>query len=293
MPTPGEQDKDYGCNPRARCSNTQTAWKLGCRHPGAVAAHEQWLDRKRARRAEAAAGDECVASTHGTRYAYEYSGCRCPEAVTARLEHDRVTKRNYRTRQRQRDYAAEYGAEVESAKRKTGGRLDHDPRRPWRGGKMAVSEVSVLLLMTGVSPGDATMMEKMVALIRLKERRVWDDGEMRKRPRWRPLKQSEIVNRTGMAETVQRHLTRKQAELRKTRSLRRLADSQWKVAVAAESAGRKERERERHMRLRAERELRAELRKMARIRAEQMRSPWHSMPWLRPADSPEAHAAIG
>lgn len=269
---------EYGCRRRARCSDTNTAWREGCRHPGAIAAHKQWLERKRAEREAIVAADgECRAATHGTRSAYEKSGCRCDAAVTAKMAHDARAKRA----QRDREYQTEYVAEMERCKRKTGGRLDRDPRRPWRGGKMAVSEASVLLLTTGAHPGDATMAERLVALIRIEGKQVWATYgiEAKEAAGYRPLLQSEIAQRTGMSETVQRHLRRKRADLRELRTERRLADSKWRVAVAAEAAGRKERERERHMRSRDERQLRAVLREMAAIRAEQERR--NLMPWLR------------
>src|SRR6185312_10579875 len=91
--------------------------------------------------------------------------------------------------------------------------------------------------------------ERLAACVILGRKTVWDRGEpFVGVPGYRALHKSEITAITGIGYSSQQALARKQAELRKTRSLRRLADSQWKVAVAAESAGRKERERERHLR---------------------------------------------
>lgn len=267
---------EFGCLPGVHCSDTNTAWQNGCRHPGAVEVHRKWVAEKRLQRniaRSAPAEGGCQAATHGTRYAAEVNGCWCPKAIEAKKRHDE--RQHLATSYR--DYATNYALEADAAKRRTGGRLNRDPRRPWRGGNMAVSGITLALMLEGVLPSDgATARERLVADIKLDSRMVWDRGELwtKEVARWRKLTDTERANIMNCTVTAIKHARNKlRPRLRAERTLRRLADSRWRIAVAEEAAGRKERERERHAKAHRERGLREErrrhdrtLRKMARAR---------------------------
>lgn len=271
-----KKDNGFGCRVAARCSDTQEAWRQGCRHPGAVRAHETWRRNRRGERADAlavyAATGECGAKTHGSRIAYEVAGCRHEEARKAKDRYD--LERQAAKKRRDRALAVASHRDSMRAKRMTGGRLRIDPRRPWRSGNMAVGRVSVSLLVAGWKVPEATEMERMVAILRLSRKTVWDRAELTSKQAsgYRTLYMSEIAQRIGVsAVTVRRLRDDARANLRDSRTQRRLADSQWRVAVraaAADDPDRKLRERERHARCAAERERRRTLYAMRRSRAD-------------------------
>jgi hypothetical protein len=227
----------YGCNPRARCGQTQNAWSHGCRHPAAIRAHEGWMDRKRALREEAATWPEgqCLARSHGTRYAAQVNGCRCPEAL--RAVQDEVDRRvAVGKAARARAYALEYDREIRRIQRATGGRLSADPRREWRYGKAGVSSITVMMMLHGF-PDNPTRAERMVAIIKLDGRMVRDEHTAQMRPMFK----SEIGARIGCTEATVRRLRAERERRRDERTLRRLADAQWRAAHHAHGAERRPR----------------------------------------------------
>jgi hypothetical protein len=227
----------YGCNPRARCAPTQNAWSHGCRHPGAIEAHEGWKERKRALRAEAAARPkgQCLARSHGSRYAAEVNGCHCPESLH-KVQSERGRRNATRNDARARAYATEYHREVQRIQRATGGRLTSDPRREWRYGKAGVSSITVMMLLHGF-PDNPTRAERMVAIIKLDGRMVRDENTAKMRPMFK----GEIGARIGCTEATVRRLRAERERRRDERTLRRLADAQWRAAHHAHGAERRPR----------------------------------------------------
>lgn len=211
---------------------TNTSWREGCRHPGAIEAHKAWLDRfgdrDRMRPPAVDAGGNCIAEKHNSLRAYR-AGCRCPSTV-----HLWNSGRNVKRKldpdllKRSVDYSSEWDREVAKVKRMTGGLLRKDPRRPWRGGMMAVSRNGLVLLLSGFTRG-ATRGERLAAAIRLQgtlTRSAWCDP-------LRPIFQSEIAERIGCTDqTAGRLIKEVWPQLIENRHLRRLADVQWKAAVA-------------------------------------------------------------
>jgi hypothetical protein len=227
----------YGCNPRRRCSPTQTGWSKGCRHPGAIAAHEQWKADKRAERDGAAnwPQGQCLARSHGTLYAAQVNGCRHPEAL--RLAQEESARRLVLDRmKRDRQYSAMHWREKFRIRRATGGRLTRDPRRKWRYGKAGVSSVTVMMMLHGF-PDAPNPAERMVAIIRLEGRMVRDDQT----GRMRPIFNSEIAERIGCTDATVTRLRAERERRRDQRTLRRLADAQWRAAHHAHGAERRPR----------------------------------------------------
>lgn len=224
----------YGCNPRVRCSATQDGWNKGCRHPGAIQAHEEWLAARRADREDAVNWPEgqCLARRHGTRYAADIYGCRCPEALR-KVKEDRERRDAARNESRARAYATEYHRETQRVQRATGGRLSADPRREWRYGKAGVSSITVMMMLHGF-PDNPTRGERMVAIIKLDDRMVRDEWTAR----MRPMLKSEIGARIGCTEATVRRLRAERERRRGERALRRLADAQWRAAHHARGAER-------------------------------------------------------
>jgi hypothetical protein len=227
----------YGCNPRTRCRPTQDGWSKGCRHPEAIRAHQEWLDARRAEREAAVDWPEgqCLARRHGTRYAADAYGCRCPEAL---LEVDRARARRVENKkaQRRREYALEYEHEERRVRRATGWRLSADPRREWRYGKAGVSSITVMMMLHGF-PDSPTRAERMVAIIKLDGRMVRDEHTARMRPMFK----GEIAERIGCTEATVRRLRAERVRRRNERTLRRLADAQWRAAHHAHGAERRPR----------------------------------------------------
>jgi hypothetical protein len=227
----------YGCNPRARCGDTQGAWTKGCRHPGAVRAHEQWMNERQALK-EAAKGwpaGQCLAPIHNTRWAAAVHACRCPGALRA-VALDIQRRSTLAKDERARAYALEYDREVRRIERATGGRLSADPRREWRYGKAGVSSITVMMMLHGF-PDNPTRAERMVAIIKLDGRMVRDEHTAQMRPMFK----SEIGARIGCTEATVRRLRAERERRRDERTLRRLADAQWRAAHHAHGAERRPR----------------------------------------------------
>lgn len=227
----------YGCNPRTRCRPTQDGWSKGCRHPGAIRAHGEWLAARRAEREAAATWPEgqCLARRHGTRHAADAYGCRCPEALLE-VDHARAQRVENRRAQRRREYSAEYEREERRIRRATGGRLSADPRREWRYGKAGVSSITVMMMLHGF-PDSPSRAERMVAIIKLDGRMIRDENTAR----MRPMSKGEIGARIGCTEATVRRLRAERERRRDERALRRLADAQWRAAHHAHGAERRPR----------------------------------------------------
>jgi hypothetical protein len=229
----------------ARHAGSNEAWRGGCRCPEALTAHSAWLDRHRVRLnrlAPSAMGGDgvCRAGLHDTVAAYQRHGCRCAEAVAAWDEDKR--KRSLTKRKKRNIQLAEAAwRESAHARRVTGGRLSIDPRKPWRGGKMAVGRINLWMLIHGFSDSP-TMGERMVAIILL--RQTWTRGAWFERTR--RMNGDEIAARIGVSPATAHRLMGKPAELAGQRTARRLADRKWKDAVAAGAAGRAAGEASRH-----------------------------------------------
>lgn len=254
--------------------DSNEAWRRGCRHPGAVEAHERYKAGNRARDlALPPAVDEdgnCTADKHGPSDRAYRRGCRCAATVAAHEANDRRRASLHR-RKRDRDYSAWYDLEFARVRRRTGGRLTADPRRPWRFGKMAVSRTSLWFLVHGFCTGDVTMGERLAAVAILGAVVVEDEAWYR---RGHLMTGADIARRIGCSEQVAGRLNARRAELRAGRHLRRMADVRWKAAVVPAATGRADRERERHALARADREerqLRYTLRRYARERAARAR----------------------
>lgn len=216
-----------------RHTGSNDAWRHGCRHPEAIAAHEKWLAERKPFSPRPAAVDErgrCVAPKHGTWQAH-IVGCRCATAVEAirmRRERKRHDDRVRRRSAAELEYAREVAAERRAVERRTGGRLLSDPRRPWRGGKMAVRRWSLFWVMRGVFLEEATMAELMVAAIRI-DGTPMVDGPYRSRP----INNLEIGERLGADDRQVYRLRQLRSRLRRQRTDRRLADSRWRAAIVA------------------------------------------------------------
>lgn len=222
----------------AKHSDTNWAWDNGCRHPGAIEAHRKWLAEGKGRMTKVPpAVDEsgrCVAAKHGSRHAYIAAGCRHPEAIE---KYEKYLKRRNCDAQNRRDadQAFVWMRDSARAKRMTGGRLEQDPRRPWRGGRMAVDRNNLRwMFLHGFA--SASQGEKMAALNRLEGTMVAGDGWLEKPHR---ITATEIAQRLGVTLTGVKSLRARQIELATERTQRRLADRQWKVAVAEHAVGRK------------------------------------------------------
>lgn len=220
-----------------RHTGTHHAWAQGCRHPEAIAAHEEWKRRNRPYEMREPAIDEhgnCVAPKHGTRPAYVL-GCRCRAAIRAHEQY-LMRKENNRRARKGREYAKQFEAEWRRAQRATGGRLAADPRRAWRGGKMAVGRNSLFWVLRGLMTEEATMAEIMVAMIKLENRQVPDSP-------WRPrtIQNMELCAFLGVDDRMTYRMRELRQRLRDQRTQRRLADVQWKAAFAAEAPARKAR----------------------------------------------------
>lgn len=251
-----------GCKAR-RHTPSNDSWRNGCRCPEVVAVHRQWLlDHRGQRVAQVDQDGNCIARKHGGRKAYEEAGCRCPEAVAANERH-RVHL--------SRVYALQWEADELRIKAKTGGRLSYDPRRPWRGGRMAVDRNELFWLLRGM-PMTPTRGERMAAAIRLDIERPWvPAATWWEKPR--RMRQSDLARHIGCTEATVRRLLADRIKLRGQRTQRRLADRRWKDAVAEAAAGRKDEERRRHERAELagrerheEWKLRRTVRAMARAR---------------------------
>lgn len=239
-------------------TGSDAAWRHGCRHPEAVAAHRQWLTDHggSGRQVPPAVDDDgnCVAVRHGTQGAYFKAGCRHPEALAA-YEKYQARRKSAEQRKRDREQIMLWSQDARRAKRMTGGRLSYDPRRIWRRGNMAVDRNNLLMLMHGFVDSP-TMGEKLAAMNRLAGTMVAGESWCEKA---HPITKTEKAERLGISLTGLSALRRTQLRMIESRHLRRLADVQWRVAVAAHSAGRKDQERLDHERAHAQRAARTEI----------------------------------
>jgi hypothetical protein len=253
-----------------RHTGTNEAWRRGCRHPEAIAAHEEWKRTHSPDRMMPAAVDadgNCIADKHDSVRAYR-SGCRHPKAIEL---WERNCQRRDQAKRVRRDieYAAEFYKEEQRVRRLTGGRYRLDPRREWRKGAMAVDRHNLFMLLHGFidSPNSG---ERLAALCRMQGRLV-SDAWFKKA---RPMFAAEIGDAIGVTEQTALRMARKRKELAGDRARRRLADVQWRAAVAAAAAGRKDAERQRHEQVRAERKAawKQHCRTMRRLRESRERA---------------------
>lgn len=177
---------------------TNQSWRAGCRHPGAIAAHDRWKTARAAVRESALARwrltGECAAANHDTRYAYSEHGCRCDLAVKL----DRAWKARKPKVQR-----------VRNEKMQTV--------------QLMVGHSSLMMLLAGV-PDRPTMGEIMAADIRLQRVRVPNGPS-----RWRSLTVIEIAGRLGVADRTINRMRKERLRLRSDRHLRRLAEVRAKA----------------------------------------------------------------
>ena len=206
-----EKERDSSCT-NDRHGRSQNAWRLGCRCPGALAAHERRLAYEREHRAAIAAavraGQEgCPALRHAASENAWTLGCRCAGAVAA---HERVKERN----------------RINQAARR-------DPREPWRGAHMQVSEITVQHVAAGlILPGKVNRIEAALAARRLVGTPHRDGTRL-----MQPLDAAQRL-RVDL-ETIRRY-GKMFGDLRKERTQRRLADVIWRERrrAAAVRAGR-------------------------------------------------------
>jgi hypothetical protein len=203
-----------------------------------VQAHEEWKakgGRRSYRRREAAvdAQGRCIAERHGTILAY-IDGCRCPESVqkfTAR----QARYRQARDRERDLRLAHEAFADGRRVKRLTGGRLQYDPRRPFRAGRWRVDGVMVRALAGGARViGTPTHGDLLAAVARLEGWRV-PNGPLRSRP----ATARQIAERIGSTERTVLRLREQRRRLATDRTARRLADARWRAAYVAAGVDRR------------------------------------------------------
>lgn len=197
----GAEVVDPSC-PAPAHSPTKAAWDRGCRCKGAVGAYDLWkVRRKVAVDAALDAEGNCVARSHDTYNAYVHHGCRHPEAC-ARYEAKLQRQRMMRAAER----AADPG---------------RDPRERWRGSHMRVSELTLLFLLEGVLRGTATRGEYIAAIAAMDARLnrfgrpVFEGGE--------------IAARLHITADDVRRYRRYRLRARSERTMRRLADAQWRA----------------------------------------------------------------
>lgn len=212
-----------------------SSWNAGCRCPGAIAAHEEWLKTHKQVSAAVDEDGRCIAPRHDSIKAYLMAGCRCPQAV--RLNEYRVKRQKDRDRAKKAAaYSRQFYQEVMRTKRLTGGRLEADPRRDWRGGIMAVDRNNLRWLLQGFVDSP-TRGERLAAVCRL-----WGDRPYAEVPWWsrpRRMLDSELAAHIGTTPTTLVRLHRLQGELRDRRTERRLADAKWRAAYTAAGADRR------------------------------------------------------
>ena len=229
-----------------RHGSSNEAWRKGCRCRDAMAAHDDWLRRRRMRNVDRLAPPAvdatgaCLATQHDTVRAYQRNGCRCAAAVAA-WKQDRDRRALARRKGRNRELAELALLDSMRVRRRTGGRLTADPRKPWRGGRMAVGRVNLWMLIHGFKD-KPTMGERIAAVALLSQ--TYAQVAWFETPRL--MTSSDIAARLDIAEGTAYRLIKKRRELAEQRAQRRLADRRWKDAYTQASAGRAERERERH-----------------------------------------------
>lgn len=229
-----------------RHTPTNTSWREGCRHQGAIDAHKQWLvdnggDRDKILPPRVGVDGNCIADKHDSRRAYR-RGCRCERSVKL-WEYAGHRRNNRKMVQRGREQAERWDRDARHAALVTGGRFTADPRRAWRGGKMAVGRNNLYFLLHGFAD-DPTMGERLAAVCLLSETMIEDPDWFRRGHLMNP---ADIARRIGCTEQTAARLLRDRERLAATRAERRLADVKWKTAVRAEAPARKERSREIHL----------------------------------------------
>lgn len=215
----------------SRHGGTQEAYRHGCRHPLAIAAHERWQEERKAE------CPGCPSRIHHSGRAWK-SGCRSPLSVAAH-EHTVGREREYDARRRAKD--KERLGKRDAAHRLTGGALQGDPRARWRSGRMAVDRNNLRQFLAGF-PDSPTTGEVIAAIAKLEGKLVPDSAYLS-----RLITPSEIAAKLKLGSDRQVYrswVTRKR--LRDQRTLRRLADVQWKTALAPVAASRKDRVRLEH-----------------------------------------------
>lgn len=248
--------------PGSRHAATRDAYRHGCRHPEAIAAHDQWLN-----------GHPCTADRHHSNVAW-LLGCRSDLACAAHQHAvDRKRGENQRrmAAERMRRDAARQLAYDQRDRRtytKTGGRLTRDPRVPWRSGKMLVDRNNLRHLLHGF--WDAPTVGEVLAAVAHTETRIVQDSAFRSRR----INNQEIADRLHLGDDRRVYRTREmRRRLRDQRTERRLADVTWKAAVVAEAPARAERERAKHEQAHARKLARKQdARTMRRLRQSQERA---------------------
>lgn len=204
------RDPDGDCDNGTRHGPTEAAHREGCRCPQALAAHADYLARRRTRDnrqappAPKAPDGSCTALGHGTESAYRRRGCRCEDAIKAY----HTAKERARIRHmRKRILTCQY-----------------DPRIPWRGPDHRVSRFNLLLLMGGFVD-NPTLGERTVAALRL-SRMPHRFGQWINTP-------DDVARIIGEYDGHQvTKLIARVERLRASRTRRRLADAWWRAARA-------------------------------------------------------------
>ncbi|MET0425017.1 MAG: hypothetical protein ABW046_14125, partial [Actinoplanes sp.] len=185
---------------------------------------------------------QCVAALHGTPHARHKLGCRCPLVSSQVAFAERLARRQagraaaeVARMEADRAYAVEYYEASRRTKKRTGGRLEYDPRQPWRHGSMAVDRVVVDALVQGVRIiGKPTHAELLVAVVRITGRRVTNGPK-----RSRPINAAEIGKLIGVNDRTVYRLRNDRRKLAEERDARRLADAQYRAALCAAGADRR------------------------------------------------------
>lgn len=190
----------------SRHTPTRDSYRLGCRCPGAVGAHEKWrADLKAARTAALErfrATGRCSARGHDSRRAYDELGCRCPQATE--LHRETIARKPKRDRS--------------------------DKEHGYRGAvnyRLPVDRINLLLLTAGLRDRP-TLGEYLAADVRLSRFRV-PDGPFH----GRRLETKEIAERLGCTDRTVARARAERIRLRDNRHLRRLQDVHRKAAVVA------------------------------------------------------------
>lgn len=193
---------------------TNTAWQHGCRHSGALLAHEEFKARIRKQRSDALRGyretGQCSARVHDTVGAYR-RGCRCDLAVKL--------------------YGASSdGRNIARLRQCVSEKLEN----PWRQGGNAVGRVNLWMLVHGFVDSP-TKGERMAAVAILSRRGTDLVGYGRKTGL---LDNQQIAERIGINDTAVTEIRKRMAALRETRPQRRLADVRAKAMRVARATER-------------------------------------------------------
>jgi hypothetical protein len=180
---------------------TNYAWKNGCRHPGAIAAHDSVLNRYRAertaKRAEGLRVGHCVAALHHTEQAVS-RGCIC-------VSSKRVAQKARR---------CELAALAKYGETRLPGAMQRSYER-FRGPRMRVNRFNLMLLLSGFV--DSPTRGEMVAAVHILTRRGNRAGTGL-------LNWQEIADRLGVDDAVAHRHQRFIVEARRDRARRRRLD---------------------------------------------------------------------